>query len=98
MNNQTVKIGNWELTANHPRASYGQPVLLIDDVAYGPGDVVCTTPSGDPVRAVYLLVRDAGDHGPYTAQAVRLIRKFVALDPRGVYPADDVVENLAERC
>ncbi len=35
------------LTLDHPSSSYGQPVLVADDVAYGPADVLPGTRIGN---------------------------------------------------
>ena len=35
------------LTTEHPSSSYGKPVLLIDDQAYGPADLVGSTTAAD---------------------------------------------------
>ena len=31
-----------KLTTNHPASSYGQPILLLDGIAYGPCDTIPT--------------------------------------------------------
>ena len=38
------------LTTDHPSCSYGQPVLIIDGLAYGPGDHVPGVPVNTTAR------------------------------------------------
>lgn len=59
------------LTTDHPAASYGLPVLVVDGEAYGPGD---TLPSGDTAAA---LVVQWGREPERTDDDLRMARRFL---------------------
>jgi hypothetical protein len=56
-----------KLTTNHPASSYGQPILLISGIAYGPCD---RTPSG--MSAAQIVRTDTNLKAP-----LALKRKFL---------------------
>lgn len=62
-----------ELTTNHAASSYGQPVLLIDGIAYGPCD---KTPSG--ISAAQLVRTDVNLSAPLDMK-----RKFLDMAIKG---------------
>ena len=63
---------NITLTTDHPQSSYGQPVALIDGIAYGPRDIYNALPV-----ASYCIV----NIHPNRPDTNELIVRFCASDP-----------------
>ena len=73
------------LTTEHAASSYGQPVLVVDGVAYGPGDsvpsaparIIATTRTTGPHTTAREYVRHIyRDDATHTLPA--LVRKFIS--------------------
>lgn len=65
----TVQNKKYEITTNHPSANYKMPVLLCDEIVYGPADRL---PCG-LIAGAFVLHQNLGEH--------RLITNFLACCP-----------------
>jgi len=84
---KTRTLGSCMLTTEHGSCSYGQPVAVIGDTAYGPGDM-WPSPPDDPLawlpttiaQVVHAAVTDPQNHQQYLSSHV-LVRAFLQLSP-----------------
>ena len=76
-----VSFPGFELSTEHASSSYGQPVLIFNDVAYGPCDKVSGPILGEISAA--RLVRATEPSLGHTADSLEMARNFLDLASTG---------------
>ncbi len=84
---ETRKIGNYQLTIDHPASHYGIPALVAPDGrAVGPSEIVTGANAlllGGPILTAADMVCHDAEHNDYTATERQFARSYLRQWPEG---------------
>ena len=81
---QEERKNKFTLTMNHAASSYGQPILLLNGIAYGPGDRIESDFYGSRIAAELIFSHCLLKRGLLNREFWDKARKFCALGGMGL--------------